>query len=106
MITFEERELIAFGVIDYGERPALIARTEVVDKYGVTLTLDELERPVGSDIESIGEAPYSMTLKSNVLHCVYRSSWGEPERAPQLLVSIAPACVCTCVRTYVAASDV
>ncbi len=31
--------------------------------------------------------------------CTY--FWGEPERAPQLLVSIARACVCTCVRTYV-----
>ncbi len=27
--------------------------------------------------------------------------WGEPERAPQLLVSIAPVCVHACVRVYV-----
>ncbi len=35
-----------------------------------------------------------------------RDHWGEPERAPQLLVSIAHACVRACVRVYVAASDV
>ncbi len=32
--------------------------------------------------------------------------WGEPERAPQLLVSIAPACVRVYVRTCHTASDV
>ncbi len=35
-----------------------------------------------------------------------RFCWDEPERAPQLLVSIAPACVRVYVCTYVAASDV
>ena len=34
VLTYNERELYAFGTIDYGERPTMIARTKTVDRDG------------------------------------------------------------------------
>ena len=34
VLTYDQRELYAFGTIDYGERPTVIARTKTVDRDG------------------------------------------------------------------------
>ena len=34
LLSYEQRRLFAFGTLDYGERPTIIARTRTVDKNG------------------------------------------------------------------------
>ena len=34
VLTYDQRELYAFGTIDYGEQPTVITRTKTVDRDG------------------------------------------------------------------------
>lgn len=51
VMTYEQRQLYAFGTIDYGERPTLIARINVMDEDGNVIESDEQETEGKSDLE-------------------------------------------------------
>ena len=50
MLSASERELFAFGIIDYGERPTLIARIVTYDRDGNTYFEEDKEIPVTPDL--------------------------------------------------------
>ena len=43
VLTYDQRELYAFGTIDYGERPTMIARTKTVDRDGNIIAVNDEE---------------------------------------------------------------
>ena len=44
VLEFDQREIFAFGTIDYGERQTIIARTRALDKDGNTISLSQEEK--------------------------------------------------------------
>ena len=46
LLTYNERVLFAFGTLDFGRRPTLIARTRTVDRDGNMLSQSEDRQPV------------------------------------------------------------
>ena len=50
LLSYDQRKLFAFGTIDYGERPTIIARTRTVDRDGNVITEREEESDANTNL--------------------------------------------------------